>query len=408
MAFLDGELSAEDAQNVAAHMEGCSDCAGLAAQFRELSQSLAQWSVTPVSQSVEEAVKELAAMTPAATTSRKPWVFAVSGALACALLLAGIEISNSHHSERVIPHASEVVHLPDGDKDTAGYSIPPGNLASVSTSVPKQPQMNAPLPALPAMAQPAAAGNVVPMNADANPAAITQSYHLDLSTAPRIARTASLAITVKDLSAARTSLDATLARHQGYAAQLTVEANADAPRSLTASLRIPASGLSNAINDLKTLGRVDRESLSGEDVSQQHADLAERIKTALATEESFRGVLQQRTGKISDVLEVEQSIARVRGEIESMEDEQTRLEHRVDYATIELQLNEEYKAEMPSAAFSLRLHNASVAGYRNASEIVAGIILFLVKYILSILIWLVILGIPAILIWRYRNALSRL
>jgi hypothetical protein len=136
--------------------------------------------------------------------------------------------------------------------------------------------------------------------------------------------------------------------------------------------------------------------------------LAERIKTARATEESFRGILQQRTGKISDVLEVEQSIARVRGEIEAMEAEQTRLEHRVDYATIELQLNEEYKEEIPSAAFSLRFHNASVAGYRNASEIVASIILFLVQYVLSILIWLALVCIPALLIWRYRKALSRL
>jgi hypothetical protein len=134
-----------------------------------------------------------------------------------------------------------------------------------------------------------------------------------------IAHTASLSITVNDLSTARASLDAMLAHHHGYSAQLAVESDANAPRSLTASLRIPAPDLSNAISDLKTLGRVKKESQSGEDVSQQHADLTERLKTARATEERFRAILQQRTGNISDVLEVEESIARVRGEIESME-----------------------------------------------------------------------------------------
>jgi hypothetical protein len=226
-----------------------------------------------------------------------------------------------------------------------------------------------------------------------------------------IARTASLSITVKDLSAARASLEAMLARHHGYSAQLTVESAANAPRSLTASLRIPASDLSNAISDLKTLGRVKRESQSGEDVSQQHADLAERLKTARATEERFRGILQQRTGNISDVLEVEESIARVRGEIESMEAEQTTLEHRVDFVAIDLQLSEEYKEEIAStsAAFSLRFHNAFVAGYRNAAGTVAGIFLFLVEYGPSILIWLAIIFFIAFLISRrYKKARSRI
>jgi hypothetical protein len=233
----------------------------------------------------------------------------------------------------------------------------------------------------------------------------------DTPAAPMIARTASLTITVKDLTAARASLDAMLVRHRGYSAELTVESAANAPRSLTASLRIPASEISSALVDLKTLGHLEKESQSGEDVSQQHADLAERLKTARVTEERFRGILQQRTGNISDVLEVEESIARLRGEIESMEAEQTGLEHRVDFATIDLQLSEEYKEEISSTSptFSLRFHNAFVAGYRNAIGTVAGIFLFLVEYGLSILIWLVILVLPATFIWRrYRKVRSRM
>jgi hypothetical protein len=123
----------------------------------------------------------------------------------------------------------------------------------------------------------------------------------------------------------------------------------------------------------------------------------------------MRAILQQRTGKISDVLEVEEQIARVRGEIESMEAEQKALEHRVDFATVELQLSEEYKAQLNSTAISTstRIHNSFVAGIRNASETLLGIVLFFGEDGPPLLIWLVILGLPAILVWRrYRRMRS--
>ena len=136
--------------------------------------------------------------------------------------------------------------------------------------------------------------------------------------------------------------------------------------------------------------------------------MAARLKTARETEERFRAILQQRTGKISDVLEVEQSIARVRGEIESMEAEQKTLEHRVDFASVEIQLAEEYKAQLSSPnSVSTRIYNAFVAGYHNATETLLGFLLFFEEYGPSLVIWLVILALPILLVWRrYKRVRS--
>src|SRR5262249_14976306 len=188
-----------------------------------------------------------------------------------------------------------------------------------------------------------------------------------------------------------------------------VNTTENTPRSLQASLRIPASALASAISDFKTLGRVERESQSGEEVTQQHTDLVARLKNSRDTEQRLREILQQRTGKIGDVLKVEQEIARVRGEIEQMEAEQKALEHRVDFATVELQLAEEYKAQLnpPAPSISTRIHNAFVAGYQNASETLLGIFLFFGEYVPVLLIWLAILALPFVLIWRrYRRIVS--
>jgi uncharacterized small protein (DUF1192 family) len=226
---------------------------------------------------------------------------------------------------------------------------------------------------------------------------------------PMIARVVSVTIVVKDVDAARSSLDSILAQHRGYSAQLSASTPGNGPRSLQSSLRIPAGELGTALGEIKTLGRVENESQSGEEVSQQHADLVARLKTARDTEERFRAILQQRTGKVSDVLEVEQSIARVRGEIERMEAEQKGLEHRVDFASIEVQLSEEYKARFDAStpSVSTRMHNAFVAGYRNATESLLGFVLFVEEYGPTLLLWIVILGLPVVLVLRrYRRIRS--
>jgi hypothetical protein len=229
--------------------------------------------------------------------------------------------------------------------------------------------------------------------------------------APMIARAVTLSIVVKDFGAARSSLDSVLARHHGYAAQLTAATAENAPRSFQASLRVPAPELAAAIGELKTLGRVQNESQSGEEVTQQHTDLAARLQNSRETEGRLRAILEQRTGKIDEVLQVEQEIARVRGEIEGMEAEQQALEHRVEFASVDLQLTEEYKAQLnpSSVSVSNRLHNAFVTGVRNAADTVLSVVLFLEEDGPVLLIWLAILGLPVLLlVRRYRRVRTRL
>lgn len=221
-----------------------------------------------------------------------------------------------------------------------------------------------------------------------------------------IARAVSLSIMVTNFSASRSALDAIVARYSGYAAQLSASTTENAPRSLQASLRIPASALASAVNDMKGLGRIENEAQSGEEVTYQHADLVQRLKNSRETEERLRQILQQRTGKISDVLKVEEEIARVRGEIESMEAEQKALEHRVDFATVDLQLTEEYKAQLnpPAPSVWTRINNAFVAGYHNLTDTVLGILLFFFENGPVLILWLAVLGIPTLFAWRrYRR-----
>jgi anti-sigma factor RsiW len=384
MALLDGELSTGDAQVVSSHIEHCLECAHLAEQLRSTSQALSGWKVAAIPPKLANSLTDLVTNTGSRlrvvrATSWKWKQWGIVGGVT-ALLLLSIALLPFRYPRPAAMRADQVaLRAPGFAADSNGTFLALGHQVNKSLSMQSE--------------------------------AISDQQSRVFSSAeatPMIARTVALAIVVKDFAASRASLDTILKRHHGYSAQLGVTTPENAPRSLQASLRIPAPQLASAVGDLKMLGRVENESQSGEEVTHQHTDLVARLKTARTTEQRFREILQQRTGNVAEVLQVEEGIARVRGEIERMEAEQQALERRVDFATIQLQVTEEYKAQLnpPAASVSTRVHNAFAAGYHNASEMVLGVVLFIAEYGPVLLIWIAVVS-AVILLWRrYRKALA--
>jgi hypothetical protein len=181
-------------------------------------------------------------------------------------------------------------------------------------------------------------------------------------------------------------------------------------RTLTATLRVPADQLDATLAELKTLGRVESESQSGQDVTAQYVDLQARLANARNTEQRLTDLLRNRTGKLSDVLEVEQEVDRVRGEIEQMEAERKNMSNQVTFATLNATITEDYKAQLqvvpPST--STRLSNAAVEGYKSLVDGLVGLALFLLENGPSLLFWVALLFFPARLVWkRFRRSLAQ-
>jgi hypothetical protein len=224
-----------------------------------------------------------------------------------------------------------------------------------------------------------------------------------------IARTASLSLVVKNFAGIEAAVKAVVSRHSGYIGELNTSTPPDAAKTLSAALRVPSAQLEPALAELKQLGRADQESQGGEEVTKQYVDLAARLKNSRATEERLLGVLRNNTGKVKDVLEVENEISRVRGEIEEMEADQRALQSRIDFAMISLSVTEEYKASLnaPPSSMSTRLHNSFVQGYHNVSESLIGLIAWLLEAGPTLLLWAAILFFPARWVWRrIRRALT--
>ena len=401
MAFLDGELTLEKSALISRHLEACSNCRELTGRLRATSLSLLQWQTDEPKPSLQASIMESAAKGLFANSARPQWrrrfelLFSrpLPWALACftMVVLIGARLFSSAPSLSSRNKAKEYRSVlltnptsPEGRYDTSEGKTAVGGGGEYAFS------------------------SAFPADGPREKTGIVTKSGTSPSE-PMIARTVSLSIVAKNFEAARTSLDAILARHNGYAAGLNVATPPGATRTLQASLRIPAPQLAAAIAELKALGRVEAETQNGEEVTQQHADLLARLKNSRETEQRLQDVLRTRTGKVKDVLEVEEEIARVRGEIEQMEAEQQTLEHRVSFATIDLKLAEEYQAELttPAPSVLMQLRNALVDGFRTAFQSLLALVLFFAESGPTLLLWLMILSIPAWMLWRrYQRSLA--
>ena len=311
MAYLDGELLPGRAAITAAHLEECRECRAVAADLQGVGRQLMAWQVESagprVGESVRLSVRE-AVRQPPVRPAQNIWPWTI-GALAFTVL-AFLVISTIHY--QMTSSAARLGLLPQ----ISALQAPP-------------------------------------------------------ITRPMIVHKAQVTLTTWDFEKARLEMEDILKRHSGYIGQLTTNSPERYGRTMEATLRVPDDQRDAVLVELRKLGRVESESQTGEEVTPQFVDLEARLINARNTEQRLTGILRQRTGKLSDVLAVEQEIDKVRGEIERMEAERKTLANRVAYATINLKIDEAYTAK--SDTIGARLRSAAVDGYRNVVESVVNV-----------------------------------
>jgi hypothetical protein len=355
MAYLDGELPASRAAEVAVHVQQCADCQRFAADLGGISQSLTAWQVesadTAVSARIAEALVEGSGS--AAKPHWGPWPVWLRWALGVAAVLVVLTL-----------RTPMLMRAPRG--------------------VAFAPQF-----------RPTSA----PAYQDRTPGPNARAV---LARKPMVERRAELVLTAVEFEKARVALETIVRRHGGYTSALTVTTPNATARTLDATLRVPADQLDAVLTEIKTLARVEEESQSGEEVTEQYVDLEARLANARNTEKRLTDLLHERTGKLSDVLEVEQQLSRVRGEVEQMEAQRKNLTNLVEFATVNVKLTEDYKAPLGGASKSAltRIRNAAVEGCRSAAEGVIGAIMVLFSYGPGLAIWAVVLYFPVRIAWK--------
>jgi anti-sigma factor RsiW len=400
MAYLDGELEARRAAALAAHLVGCSECQEVAQGFRALSERMLSFEVEHPSAGMNEKVLaaldsskpvEASGANDAAEPRGWKWrrVFARprNWAMACAVTVVAIAAIGVPIllRERPVAIGRSVVDF---------VRVEPG---VASSQTPNQKATRA-----------AALSEAWDAPAPAPPAAGDELKAPEFF-GPMIVQTASLHILATNYDEASAAIEKLAAAHGGYVEKLDAKAQTGNARELSAALRIPTKQLDGFLADVRKLGHVEEESRSNEEVSDQYVDLQARLKSARATEQRLIELLGTRTGKLEDVLEAERELARIRGEIEGMQGQSTILVHRVNYATVQVELSEEYRQVLGSGTVSTgtKIRNAAVEGFANLEDGAVALVVFVFAVGPSLLFWLAILLVPGWFIWKRIRARDR-
>jgi hypothetical protein len=161
------------------------------------------------------------------------------------------------------------------------------------------------------------------------------------------------------------------------------------------TIRIPQNRFRSTIDDILTYGKVLDERTTSEDVTEQYIDLKARSHNLEILEQSLTDLLN-RTATIEEILKVEQELARIRGEIDSLQGQLNYLERNVTMSMIKVNLREPPSPFTPPGMDWGETFETAIIGL---FAVISGLIIL----ITAILPLIVIIGIPAYYLQRRKR-----
>src|SRR4030095_1059938 len=138
----------------------------------------------------------------------------------------------------------------------------------------------------------------------------------------------------------------------GYVATTDSEKQANGKLRGQVVVKVLPENLDRFLQKIRSLGELKNQTLGTEDVTKAYFDTDARLKNARVMEQRLIEMLKTKTGKVTDLLQVEKELGRVREEIEKMQGELKYWDSQVQFATVTISLAEKDMEE--PAAFLIK------------------------------------------------------
>lgn len=217
--------------------------------------------------------------------------------------------------------------------------------------------------------------------------AIADTAVADEGSQQRIIKQAELDLLVGSVKETHTSLQDIAKTHGGFVRDASLFERNDKTLYGQAVLRVEVGRFEEALQAIRDLSlNVERERLTGTDVTEQFSDMEAQLKNARAEEQAYLALLN-RAGSVADLLEVQRELSNVRGRIEMFEGRLKYLADQTDLATITVSLSEKPSLIAPTSDFRFvdTIKDALQTLVVAFQEVVRG------------LVWIVVFGIGIVL-----------
>lgn len=205
---------------------------------------------------------------------------------------------------------------------------------------------------------------------------------------PKVIKTARLRLEIGEnsLSGTFAEVERLAGRHGGFVSESFTRS--DPARSGELTIRVPAAVFESVVAELKSLGQVEAQRISGVDVTADFVDLQARLRNWEAQERVLVRLMSE-ANTINESLQVQRELQGVRVEIERIQGQLRVLRDQTELASISLSIHEPGATEEPPSERSA-WDRAVTAG----TEVLAAMLVGL-GYLLPILGALVILWLAA-------------
>ena len=135
------------------------------------------------------------------------------------------------------------------------------------------------------------------------------------------------------------------------------------------TIRIPNNYFNAFIDEIsKGVKYFDRKEITAQDVTEEFVDIEARLKAKRTLENRYLEILQK-ANKISEILEIESELSKIREEIEATEGRLKYLENRVSMSTISIEMyTEKPQGTGTTVSYGSKMWNAVTSGFNGLSS----------------------------------------
>jgi Domain of unknown function (DUF4349) len=187
----------------------------------------------------------------------------------------------------------------------------------------------------------------------------------------KIITTGQVALTVKVYDPFFKALEDQLQQVGGYISNLEATRDSGSVRLATITIRIPPARTNLMVSWLREQGMIQSENIKAEDISEEYYDIQARLQNAKRLEARLLEMVQKNTGKLADLVLLEEKIGAVRENIEQMEGRIRNMDRLISLATLTLNVQVQSSTTVTTPTFASRAIHAwkhSVKALKEVSQ----------------------------------------
>lgn len=191
----------------------------------------------------------------------------------------------------------------------------------------------------------------------------------------------------------------------GFITNSSSSVNGSGKKQGSLTIRINSDKYDQMVKDMNNFGKILNSQINGNDVTSEYIDLQARLTTQGELEKRLLTLLNEKTARLTDVVDVEQKLSNVREEIEKIQGRMKFLKNQTEFSTLTVSIYEPSLMTTSSGGgFFYELGQGVSRGLKGFTEILSGIITIAIA-LLPILVILAVLA--YVIIFIIRKAKTR-